>query len=138
VNVKKLVLAAIAVGIAVNVFDFVVHGLLLGSTYASLPEVFRQENNVGWLVALDFLMALVFVWVYVRVRASFAPGATGGAAFGLYAGVLLGFPMQLFAVLMYEGFPYWLSWAWVVHAIAWGVLAGAVAGAVYGRGAASA
>ncbi|MFO7586643.1 MAG: hypothetical protein R6X22_01080, partial [Gemmatimonadota bacterium] len=95
VNVKKLVLAAIAVGIAVNVFDFVVHGLLLGSTYASLPEVFRQENNVGWLVALDFLMALVFVWVYVRVRASFAPRATGGAAFGLYAGVLLGFPMQL-------------------------------------------
>jgi hypothetical protein len=137
-NVKKLLVAALVVGVVLNVYDYVVHVVLLQGTYESLPDLFRQDSPVTWLVIGDFIAALVLVWFYDRVRGSFGAGVRGGATFGLYAGVLLGFPAQLFANMMFVGFPYSLGWYWVIGIIGWGILGGATAGAVYGSGAGAA
>ena len=131
-NVKKLLIAALAVGLVVNVYDFVVHGMLLRGTYESLPGLFKQSGSVTGFVIGDFVFALVFVWFYDRVRSSFGAGASNGAKFGLYVGVLLGFPVQLFSQMMFVGFPYALAWEWVASAIVVGILGGATVGAVYG------
>lgn len=131
-NVKKLLIAALVVGVVLNVYDFVVHGVLLRGTYESLPDLFKQGGSVTGFVIGDFVFALVFVWFYNRVSSSFGGGAANGAKFGFYVGVLLGFPAQLFSQMMFVGFPYTLAWEWVASAIVVGVLAGATAGAVYG------
>ena len=131
-NVKKWLIATIAVGIVVNVYDGVTHGWLLRGTYMDLPNLFRQDGPLAWFVVGDFVAAAVLVWFYDRVYSSFGGGLAGGAKFGLYAGVLLGFPAQLFQSAMYVGFPYSLAWIWVFLIIGWGLVAGAVAGAVYG------
>ena len=83
-NVKKLLLAAVAVGVVMNIVDFVVHGLLLTGYYSQFP-FFRKEMPMQWFVIGDFVAALVFVWVYDRVFSSFGGGPKGGATFGLYA-----------------------------------------------------
>ena len=129
-NVQRFVLASLVVGVVMNIVDFVFHGLIMASTYASLP-LFRQDSQIGWLVFGDFVFAFVFVWVFARVQGSFPAGAGGGATFGFYAGVLLSFPMNLFLHLLFVGFPYSLSWIWTVYGIVLAVIAGAVAGAVY-------
>jgi hypothetical protein len=129
-NVQRFVLASLVVGVVMNVIDYVFHGLIMASTYASLP-LFRQDSQIAWLVFGDFVFAFVFVWVFARVRGSFAAGAGGGATFGFYAGVLLSFPMNLFLHLLLVGFPYSLSWIWTVYGIVAAVIAGAVAGALY-------
>jgi hypothetical protein len=131
-NVKKLLIATVIVGVVLNVFDFVVHGMLLRGTYESLPDLFAQNDSVAGFVIGDFVFALVFVWFYDRVRSSFGEGTANGAKLGFYVGVLLGFPAQLFAPMMFVGFPYALGWEWVAVTILVGVLAGATAGAVYG------
>ncbi|MFQ5747811.1 MAG: hypothetical protein ACE5HF_11430 [Gemmatimonadota bacterium] len=130
-NVKKLILAAIVVGIVVNVYDFVIHGVLLAGTYEGLPALFRQDSPILWLVIGGFVAALVFVWYYAKVQGSFGTGAGAGAKFGLYTGILLGFPSQLFLNMMFVDFPYSLSWIWVFAIIGWGIVAGATAGAMY-------
>jgi hypothetical protein len=129
-DVKKLLLATVAVGVVANVFDFVVQGQLLASYYASLT-LFNKEMPIHWLVVGDFVAALVFVWVYARVLGSFGGGPKGGATYGLYAGILVNFPTWIFAHLLFVGFPYALSWIWTAIGVAWCVIAGAVAGAVY-------
>ncbi len=129
-NVQKLLLAAVAVGVAVNVFDFVVHGQLLAGYSAQFP-IFVTPPPIPWLVVGDFVAALVFVWVYSRVYSSFGGGPKGGATYGLYAGILVNFPTWIFAYLIIKGFTYGLAWTWTVIGIVWCVLAGAVAGAVY-------
>lgn len=134
-NVKKWITATIVAGIVVNVYDTVFHGWLLRGTYEGLPELFRADSPIGWLVIGEFLAAAVLVWFYDRVYDAFGGGIANGAKFGFYAGVLLGFPAQLFANMMFVGFPYGLAWIWVVLVIGWGVLAGAIAGAIYGTGA---
>jgi hypothetical protein len=129
-NVKKLLLAAVVVGVVMNIVDFVVQGQLLAGLYANLP-LFKKEPPIPWLVVGDFVTALVFVWVYDRVRSSFAAGPKGGAVYGLYAGILINFPTWIFAHLLFEGFPYGLAWTWTLVGVVWCVIAGAVAGALY-------
>jgi len=135
VPLRRLLLTALVVGVVVNLFDFVVHGLLLtGPLYSKLP-IMKQGASLPLLVLTDFVAAGVFVWVFQRVRACFAPGVAGGATFGLYAGVLVNFPTWIASYLLLEGFTYGLDWAWILTGVAWGVLAGAVAGAMLSRSA---
>lgn len=126
----RLLTIAVVVGIVVNIYDFVVHALLLeGPVYSRIPLV-RTNASLPLLIVSDFVAALVFVWVYDRVRTSFPPGAAGGAAFGLYAGILINFPTWIVAYLLLDGFTYGLAWVWIITGVIWGVLAGAVTGAM--------
>jgi len=128
---KKFLAIGITVGVLANVIDFVVHGNLLASYYAQAP--FRQDMNVAWLVVGDFVAALVFAWFYLAVAGSFAPGVSGGATMGFYTGVLVIFPAAIFMHLMFQGFPYFLSWILIFYTICWYVCAGAIAGAINKR-----
>ncbi len=131
-NVKKLLLATVVVGVVMNIVDFLVHGQLLAGYYANLP-LFKKEAAIQWLVIGDFVAALVFVWVYDRVLSSFGGGPKGGATYGLYAGILANFPTWIFANLLFEGFPYGLAWTMTLTGVVWCVIAGAIVGALYNR-----
>jgi len=132
-HLKKLILAAVAAGVALNLLDFFVHGMLFENMYYSQVPLFRRDGTVPFLVLGDFVKGLVFVWVYDRVHASFAAGAVGGAAFGLYAGILVQFPSNIFLHLLVRDFPYGLTWAWTVYGVVVAVVVGAIAGAIYKR-----
>lgn len=132
--VSKFLVSTLVVGIVVNVFDFLVHGILLqGPVYSKIP-LMRADASLPLLIVTDFVAAAVFVWVYQRVRPSFPPGAAGGALFGLYAGILVNFPTWIASYLLLQGFTYGLAWAWILTGVLWGVLAGAVVGALSSRG----
>ena len=47
--IRRVALASLAVFAAWAVLDFVIHGLLLGSTYAGQPELFRPQAEGGLL-----------------------------------------------------------------------------------------
>ena len=130
-NLRKWLTIALVLGVVANAIDFVVQGNLLAGYYAAPP--FRQDANIVWLVAGDFVSALVFTWVYLTFAPAAGPGAAGGAKLGLYAGVLVNFPTNIFLHLLIQGFPYALSWIWTVYGIAWYVVLGAIAGAMNKR-----
>ena len=130
-DVKKWLTTGLALGVVGNILDFVVQGNLLAGYYANPP--FSQENNIPWLVAGDFVAALVFTWVYLSFAHAVPPGVPGGVKIGLYAGVLVNFPTNVFMYLLIAGIPYVLTWIWTVYGIAWYVVLGAVAGAMNRR-----
>jgi len=127
---------AVAVGgVVANIFDYVVHGMILENAYYSkMTELMNQMANPTWYVVGDFVAVFVLAWVFDKVGGSFGGGAKGGATFGLYAGVLVNFPMGIFLHLMFKGFPYSLSWLWMVLGIIWYVIVGAILGALYKKG----
>jgi hypothetical protein len=131
-NVKKLLIASVGLGVVWNILDYVVQGMILGGQYYSkLPGLFRSDTNMAALIVGDFVAAAVLVWVYDRVYGSFGGGPMGGATFGFYAGVLMNFPTWIFMNLLLVGFPYPLAWIWTIYGIVAGVIGGAVAGALY-------
>lgn len=131
-NLKSFALTGLVAGLVANVFDFAVHeGLLAGPYYSQLPSLFRTDAPMHWLVIGDFLAAFVLTWVWARVHSCFGRGAKGGALGGLYAGVLIYFPSQIFLHLLLANFPLSLAWVWMLCGIALTVLIGAVIGALY-------
>lgn len=129
---KQLALSIVAGGIVANVLDFIAHGLVMGGVYAERTALFRTDGSLLWLNLGDFVSVAVFVWVYQRVRTCFRGGAAGGATFGLYAGVLIGFPTHVFLNLVIVDFGLGLALAWTVHEIVWTVTVGAVVGRIAG------
>ncbi|MFN0171934.1 MAG: hypothetical protein ACKV22_36435 [Bryobacteraceae bacterium] len=135
-NWKPYLASVAAVGIVANVLDFVVHGNLFSSMYYSkLPQLFRQDMNVGAIVFGDFVAAAVLVWFYQRVLASFGTGPMNGLKFGIYAGIFMSFPAFIFVHLTFAGYPYSLSWAMTVYGVVWCAVSGAIAGMIYGKSA---
>jgi hypothetical protein len=136
-NVKKLLLATLVVGIVAIIWDYIVHMQILMGTYNQMA-IFKKETSILWVIIGDLVWALVFVWVYNRVYSSFGGAAKGGAAYGFYAGILLNFPAMLFNNVIYVDYPYWLAWVQLILGIVFCVIVGVVAGAIYKKEAAPA
>ena len=136
---SKFWIAVVAAGVAVNAFDFVVHGMVLQNAYYSkMADLFNQPGNPVWFIVGDFVAIFVFAWVYDKVYGSFGGGWNAGAMYGLYVGVLVNFPAGIFFHLMFKGFSYALSWIWMIVGIIWYVVAGAILGVLYKKEATSA
>lgn len=131
-NWTKILLVTVVGGLATNIVDFLLHGLVLGSTYMEY-EVFTQEQaNPLWFLLISVLIALFAAILFARTRASWADGVQGGLAFGLLLGLLL-FWQPFYSPLVLEGFPYFLSWAQGAIGLVDGLVFGLVAGAIYKR-----
>lgn len=130
----KFWLAVLVGGVVLNVLDFVLHGMILHSYYGGMPELFNPPGNPVSFIIGDFVFALVFVWVYDRVYASFGGGPRGGATFGVYAGVITSFPTWFLMSFIIKGFTMDLAWIWTINGLVWSVILGAVIGSVYKKG----
>lgn len=126
--IKKWLTLGIVVAVVGVVFDVVVHGILLAGYYTQAP--FRQDTSLAGIAAGNLVAGLVFAWTYLKVAGSFAPGVSGGAMMGLFAGVLVNFPSQIVLHLVIQDFPYALSWSWIASGVAFYVVAGTIAGAL--------
>ncbi len=110
-------------------FDNFLMGPTMGSAMAQIPGM-TGEFSMLWQTVGNVFSAIVFVWVYDRVRGAFASGLSGGALFGFYAGVLINFPTWLY-MSVYAGWPYRATWHATLVLIISAVLAGALAGLAY-------
>jgi len=42
---KKLLLGSVAIFVAWEILDFLIHGVILGATYTTLPNLFRHQGR---------------------------------------------------------------------------------------------
>jgi hypothetical protein len=95
---KRFIMAWIIVFVAWMAGSFVVHGLLLGADYASLPNLFRPEAEAGKLFPLMLLahaiLAGALVWIYAR-GVEDTPWVGQGVRFGLAVALLTVVPTYL-------------------------------------------
>lgn len=129
-NLSALVKLGVVTGVVLNVLDFIVQGNLLAGMYAANPVFRNTQDLVPYLIAGDFVAAFVFCWAYLKLGAATGPGAGGGATFGMYAGVLIGFPTWIFVHLLVNGFPYSMAWMATIWQVVSYAIIGAVAGAM--------
>jgi len=131
-NVAKLVVAWLVVGVVMNVIDALFHGVVMMGYYQQLT-FFRQDTPMALMVLVDFVFALVFVVVYDRLYATRECRVGKGIHYGFWAGLLLNFPANLMMHLMIKGFPYGLGWIFTVVGIVEMTIMGAIAGALYAK-----
>lgn len=89
---KQFVISVIVLFILTMALGMVIHGFLLGESYAALPNLFRpEEEQMGyflWMVLGHVSMAIGLTWVY-RMGKEDKPWLLQGIRFGIAIALLM-------------------------------------------------
>ena len=121
---KRILLAILAVFVAWSVLDFIIHGVMLQSTYEATAHLWRPmgEMKMGLMYLVTVAYAACFVGIYASLvqPKSLAMGLKYGLLFGLGTGISMGY--GTYSVMPV---PHHLALVWLV-----GVLIETVAGGI--------
>ncbi|NIV92307.1 hypothetical protein GWN42_05760 [candidate division KSB1 bacterium] len=136
-NWGKALLAGVVGGIVVNIYNFVMHGMIMGSTYTEYAAFAQEEASPVWFFVVSIFIGIAGALLFAKSRGSWGDGVKGGVTFGLFIG-LVSFFAQFYSPLVINDFPYFLSWCWGgISLIGW-LIFGAIAGVMYKEPAAAA
>ncbi|UCE17728.1 MAG: hypothetical protein JSV84_12705 [Gemmatimonadota bacterium] len=104
-NVKRFVIAGIAVFVAMMILDFIFHMGLMGPVYEEIQEVTRSDSEMMKVMPIGYIFTLLwaFLFCYIFIR--------GREGKGLIEGVRFGILMALFYSLITS------IWQWTVYPI---------------------
>ena len=129
---KRTVFAVVVVFIMWSILDFIIHGVLLASTYAATAGLWRPMGEMKmplmYLVTLVFTGCFVLIYAYLVGQKSWVSGIKFGALFGLATGISMGFGSY-----SYMPIPLALAWSWFLGSLIEAMIAGAIVGAIIRR-----
>jgi hypothetical protein len=129
---KKVLIGAVVVFVILEVLDMLIHGVILGSVYATIPNVWRPDMmDKMWVlhivkVVVSFFFALIFSKGYE------GKGIIEGVRYGLYVGLMMGVGMAYGTYAMIA-IPYSLALQWFIFAVFEYIIAGVGLTLVYGK-----
>jgi hypothetical protein len=129
---KKLMLGWLAVFVTISACDFIIHNLILGSTYEQIKEVFRPDMmDKMWIISL--VTAIVsFFFVLIFSKGYEGKGVVEGLRYGFYAGMMLATGSAYVSYATYA-IPYHLAMSWFIYGLAEYLIAGAVVALIYAK-----
>lgn len=130
-NWSKAVIAGVVGGVVNLFYSFVMHGVIMESTYKKYtPTIFREGVGMTWFLIIPILLGIAGGLAFAKSRASWGTGVKGGATFGFWIG-LIGFLANFYTPLIYNNYPYYLTWCTGgILLIGW-VVTGAAIAAMY-------
>ena len=126
---KRTLLAMLAVFVLWSAMDFVIHGLVLASPYASTPQLWRPmaEMKTGLMYVTVLIAAASFVGIYAWFIAdkSVKTEVRYGLVFGIGSGISMGYGSYSVMPLPYE-----IAFGWFVGSLIEAVAAGWITGMI--------
>lgn len=125
---KRAVIAAVLVFIAWNIFDFLIHGVLLMDLYMASQGLWRpmEETKQGVMQLSVAGHAILFCLLYDRFIAS--RGLSTALAYALIWGLAAGLGMA--ASYAWMPLPPTLVWGWLAGSVVEGLAGGVILGLV--------
>jgi hypothetical protein len=126
---KKVILSVLAVFIAWSMLDFVIHGVILRSSYAATASLWRPmgEMKMSVMYVSVFIASIMFVLIYSQLISK--KGISTGLIYGLLFGLSTGVPMG-YGSYSVMPIPYLMAFIWcfgsVVEAIVGGLIVGSI------------
>jgi hypothetical protein len=126
---KRIVLAVLAVFVAWSAMDFVIHGLILASSYEATAQLWRPMNEMklGVLYLAVLINALAFVCIYALLVAE--KGIGSGVKYGLLFGLGTGFSMG-FGTYSFMPIPLYMAVEWFVGTLVETLVGGLLVGSI--------
>ncbi len=131
-NIKRFVSALIVVFVLFEITNYLVHGVILASTYQSegVRSVFRPDmmSNM-WIIWLtDLIWCFFFVFFFVKGYEN--KGVMEGLRYGFYMGLFFSL------VVAYQGYaihpiPYSLAFQWFIYGLIQSLILGCTSSLIY-------
>ena len=129
-NIKKLILASLAVFVTMQVTDYLIHYLILSSTYQSLATLWRPDmESMMWLMILTSLF-FSFMFVFIYTKGYEGKGIMEGVRYGLIIGLFLNVVGALNQYVVYP-IPFSLAVQWFIYGMIQFIIAGIIASLIY-------
>jgi hypothetical protein len=129
-NIKRFIVASIAVFIVIQAIDWLVHGVLLTNWYQEIKGLWRPEMvDLMWVMILGSLF-YSFMFVFIFTKGYEARGVVEGARYGLFIGLLVHVSGMLGQYAMYP-IPFGLALIWLAYGIIETVIAGMITAVIY-------
>lgn len=127
--VRRFILAVIAVFIVWSVLDFIIHGVILKSTYQATAQLWRPmgEMKMGLMHLVTFVGVASFTGLYAVLVAP--KSVTSGLKYGLLFGIATGVPMG-FGTYSVMPVPLSLALTWFVGSLAETIAGGVICGTI--------
>ncbi len=130
-NVKKFLLAALALVVFIFLYNWLVNGVLLKGMYMDTAGVWRNWPDMQSKMPLEYILEiLIGVWSAFMFTLFFKKG---GVKNGLLFGIFVGLFSALSALSWYVWLPITgaLSISWFFAHLVEGVLGGLILGSIY-------
>jgi len=126
---KKTLLATVIVFIAWSILDFIIHGLILSSSYEATAHLWRpmEEMKNGLMYLVTLIAAFAFVSIYVRYFKEKCSGY--GLKYGLWWGLGFGVSMGYGSYSVMD-IPYRMALTWFLGSLVEGAVGGWIVGTV--------
>ena len=89
INLKGVIIGGLVAGVVLNVFDYVLFGVVLRNDMAAAMQAMNQppmsDSVIPWYVFLDFLFGIFIVCLYAAIRPRYGAGPMTAARAGLMA-----------------------------------------------------
>jgi hypothetical protein len=133
-NKKKFWIAFVVIFVVYEITNFIVHGLILGSTYMSdeIKVLFRPQEvlqSTQW-VRLFTELVWAFFFTFIFVKGYENKGIMEGIKFGIYIGLFYSFVWAYQSYWMYP-IPYSLTFQWFISGLIQCVILGVLAAVIY-------
>jgi len=129
-NVKKFFIASLAVFIAFQIMDMIIHGAILGPTYQLLSNLWRPDMmDKMWIMHLTSAI-LSFLFVYIFARGYEGKGLCEGLRYGFLIGILMNVVGAFNQHAIYP-VPLSLSIQWFIYGVIEFMVCGMVASLIY-------
>ena len=129
-NVKKLILAVVAVFVLMQITDYIIHNLILSSTYQALVNLWRPDMmSLMWLMTLTSLF-FSFMFVFIFTKGYEGKGIWEGVRYGLIIGLLMNVVGMLNQYAVYP-IPFILVIQWFIYGMVQFIIAGIVTSLIY-------
>ena len=126
---KRIIFATLAVFVTWAILDFLIHGMMLGSTYQATAMLWRpmEEMKTGLMYLVLLLSALVFVTIYARLISpkNVARGLGYGLLFGVGTGISMGY-----GTYSVQPIPYYMALTWFLGTAIEATVAGLLTGLI--------
>ena len=127
---KKMLIGVVAVFITLELLDFLIHGVILMSTYAAMQNVWRPDMMAKMWVLHVVKIITAFFFVLIFSKGYENKGIMEGLRYGFYIGMIVS---SGFAFGSYASFPipHVLALHWFILTLGEYLIAGVVVAQVY-------
>jgi len=130
-NIKRFILATIALFVFVFAYESFVHGTLLMNLYIKTPTLWRSYHQMKTYIPFNLIiMGLLTIWItFIFTRLFSEGGWKNGLTFGVYLGVLSG--IQAAGAYYYLPISAMLAGSWFVAYVIESIIGGLIIGIIY-------
>lgn len=128
-NWSKAIIAGVVGGVVQTLANYVMHRVIMAETYMKYSVFTQEQANPAHFFLIGICVAIMAAILFGKTRDSWGEGLRGGATYGFFLG-LVAFFTPFYNSLVFEGFPYFMSWCWAGIYLIGFVILGAVLGAI--------